>query len=786
MKLNSFRPTSVGGMANYPSFGQTIRSLPLAFAIFGFMGSSSAATACSGHNAPMTFHVSTSGSDASTGSVLTPFRTIQRGVDCLTVPGDRLRIADGTYTEHVTVSQKKGSQNQRRYVIEGTLNAQGEPLTILQGSRTVAADGAAVKFHVGSTTAPNMEWTPAMDPKGKAAGVWISKPAFLGSFDRGGFVDPIHRRTTRLISYGRREDLTAKNETFDLICEGTGFPTDPREGLEVPAVKDDDCDKKGCKTCKRRRPWVYMGPGVWHDSSETTPRPAHIRLTPTHNSIPGLFDYNGLSDPNKVPLAISGESDVTLKVGGSSFVTIRNLAIRFGGITVSVGNSSNNIVVDNVRIAAGQYGFHLRDGTPKNPNTLITLSNSVVDGSLPDWLFRGDLKDDYEPVDGSKNNRGRKTAETLIYASCASKDITYYNNEFINGHDLNLDGENVHFHHNLISNLHDEAVILDARRLSTGHFHHNVVERSLDAFSMSTTPFLIGPWYIYRNLIDLRRPTASYRPRNKQLGSQGVWRSGAPFKVDETGGRYYVFQNTFVVPYEPKFSDGLPPPPFNQYEKKKAYGQEIRFQNNVLAMFNTGGKKAHFMDIPPATISTIRINGNLYYRVGDAATGVFHLWKLREDGVLTYTAFNCESVVDCGADWRDTDFFHQTGVNRPPGDEAIGRLLVDPKFLSWSGAYKRRDDFRLAVQPPPPGNTSRQAGVQLEPELLIKDSSQPLTGAPDIGLYQAAPEEVAVPLRVGVKQRRFYPEFGGPAPTAPPTLPPSLPADAPTVAKCEE
>jgi hypothetical protein len=777
----------------------------LALALLAFIGlvasaEAVAAPASCAHNAPKTFYVSTSGNDDNAGSVLSPFLTIQRGVDCMTVPGDHLKIAAGTYTEHVTVSKKKALRPHRQYVIEGTLNAQGEPVTILQGSRAVAADGSPVKFHIASPSAPNNEWTPATDTLGEKRGVWISNASFRDSFDRGGFVDPIRRRTVRLISYGRREDLTADNETFEPICiDPAPLIPDKRDGVETLADKDEACkklktkDNEKCLRCKR--PWTYMGPGVWHDSSGTTPNKVHIRLTPTKNAVPGLFDYNGLSNPNLVPVTISAETDTTLKVGESSYVTIKNMAIRFGGKTVSVGNTSSHIVVDNVRIAAGQYGFYLQsrdnldeDGVEEAPNKAIKLSNSVVDGSLPDWLFRSDLKDEYILFDGRKNNLARKTAETLLFASCKSQDLTYYNNEFINGHDLNLNGGNVHFHHNLIRNLHDEAMILDGKKLSTGHFHHNVVERSLNAFSFNTSEFLVGPWYIYRNLVDLRQPTAGYRPRNDEaIGDKGVWRVETPFKVNEVGRRHYVFQNTFVVPYEPKFSGGLPGPPFNQYAAKSAFGQEMRFQNNVLAMYNTGGAKAHFMDLPLATISTIRIDGNLYHRVGESATGVFHYWRL-DNGVLTDDPFNCEPMEDCSAKWHATDFFIQTkkAANRPPGDESIGRLLVDPKFLSWSGPHKASDDFRLAKQSPAE-RTSRESGVELEPVLRVKDKSQPPPGTlPDIGLYQAAQQDLAVPLRVGVKQRRYYPRFGGPAPFAPPADPPSLPPASPTVDVCKK
>ena len=56
------------------------------------------------------YYTATNGSDGATGSIESPFATIQRGIDVL-APGDTLFIRGGHYHESVTITGLAASSN---------------------------------------------------------------------------------------------------------------------------------------------------------------------------------------------------------------------------------------------------------------------------------------------------------------------------------------------------------------------------------------------------------------------------------------------------------------------------------------------------------------------------------------------------------------------------------------------------------------------------------------------------------------------------------------------------
>jgi len=262
-------------------------------------------------------------------SAATAFQKIQSGIDCLSVPGDQLFIFGGTYTEFVTVTGKNGTPD-KPIVIEGE-PAPGlfvVPTVRIQASITTLTNSMdTFAFH----TAPNEEWDPVPGAHGDAphyvSKKTLPKPANIGIDDwnvnRGAFVSQVNGRHTQLISYSRREDLLAQNETDEAICESPtypSFPTDSRPGPILPTA--DACKAQGCADCQQRRPWVYMGPGLWFDQGTQL---VHIRLSPTHNGVPGLADYAGETDPNKVALSITEKNMKPLTVKTSSSLSEKSL-----------------------------------------------------------------------------------------------------------------------------------------------------------------------------------------------------------------------------------------------------------------------------------------------------------------------------------------------------------------------------------------------------------------------------------------------------------------------------
>ena len=696
---------------------------------------------------PRTFYISVNGNDANDGTAVHPFRTVQAGVDCASLPGDRVFLFGGRYTEFVSVVLKNGAPG-KPIVIEGQPGIAPGPVAAIDGSITrLPQTTATYRFHEPN----NNEWVCAPGQttcKEYISSKPIPKPANLTEWfaSRGSFVDPVNGRFARLILYSRREDLLADNETFDVIREGAGAgcpAADPRPG-PVLGVSGG---------CTERRPWVYMGPGVWFD---TATQHLHIRLSHTHNNVPGLADYEGPTNPNLVRLAIAEKNMKTLTVAGSNHIVFKNLAIRFAGQTLRVENCTD-IVFDSVNVSAGQYGII------STKVTGMRFTNSIFDGGLPTWLFRGDIKDGYSFLENGQqvpNNLAKATMETLVLGGL-DYGTEFDHCEFVNGHDLYLVGSGIRFHHNWIENLHDEALFLDAG-VASGAIHYNVVTQTLSAISFAGYNSS-GPWHIYRNLFDLRRRTAGYRPRNASFNRANVWRAGHPFKSNEAApspdgtphseSAYDVFQNTFLVAFQADRvgpQPSYPQPLFNQMRASQEPRHLRRSFNNIFVMLNREpGINQAMAFMPPADFPA-DVDGNLYYGSGFSGRALFYAPVPPPS--TGFKLFFC-TMPDCLAEWHATPFFLQSMALRPPGFEAHSILLKDPQFTSWTGEEAPSDDFRLA-----PGSIARGAGIALPGDLRALDTAAPLFGTPDIGCYQAQFWGWPSPqLRVGVRGRKAYP-----------------------------
>ena len=691
------------------------------------------AAPCNEPRPPQTFYVSTAGNDAGAGtSPTTAFRKIQTGVNCLFVPGDRLLIFPGVYPELVTVGRKKGEPG-KPIMIEGLSGIVPGPAVAIQGTITTLTNSQhSFQFHGGSPSAPNNEWIPYGND-----GEYVSLHALPPQTSdwqvhQGAFVDPINGRHTRLITYDRVEDLRSANETFEKIVDGC--PTqDPRPGPIVAVTSQG---------CTERRPWVYMGPGLWFN--KTTNR-IHIRLSPTHNGIPGLADYSGEGDPNKLALAVVDKNMTALKVDQSSHVQFKNLSVKFASVSVMVTDSTD-IAFDQVAVWAGRYG--VRAGR----SARLAFSNCEFDGGLPTWLFRGDLKDQYKFLQNGAlidNFLGKQTMESLI-AMEAVTDVDIHHSEFANAHDLYLQAANTTFHHNWIHNMHDDALFLDGAVAAGGLVHHNVIVQALSAISFAGD-YLANPWRIYRNLVDLRLPTAGFRPRNAASSRSDVWRPGSAFKSGNTiEGPYDVFHNTFIVPFAAEYPLGQPVYPqasFAHLRNSLAPVQSRRSLNNAYVVLNhaTNQEAPMAFLLPPGTPA--EINGDLFYRRGYGAK----LFATPIPGDPShFHLFSCSPTENCMNKWQATPFFQSTGY------EAQAVLLQDPQFNSWTGAPSSAEDFRLSSASP-----ARNAGVPLPPELSVLDTETSAVASPDIGAYQALPGTGLAPkLRVGVRGRKLYPESG--------------------------
>jgi hypothetical protein len=727
--------------------------------------------------------VSLTGNDNNPGTITQPFRTIAQGVRVVQ-QGDILSLREGVYVEPVAIASKKGTAA-KPIVIQSYPGEQA----VIDGSVPEPADPRD-----SFRTLNNRAWQRAtLFDASALPDEYVSAQVFMSSV-RGAFLDSLPY--TRLITYARIEDLRQENETFDQI---TDYPQpDPRPGPVVmeecqtddvnPACvfyqdadgvptrykpaqvrvrceatdPDPDCirasDGNRYKSMGYRRPWVYMGPGIWYNRDPQSPTAGrvHIRLAHTTNNVPGLADYTGETDPRAVRLAMAPESMVTLRVQGSSYLRFERLAIRYGGEYTLYLTGGTGLVFDHVRIFASTYG--VRTGT----NIGTTFRHCEFDGGKPSWYFRTDGKAEYYFLeDGvmALNRLGKQTMRSLFLPSHTDTGTIIHHCEFHDAHDLYLGGSNVDFHHNWLYDLNDEGLFLDAYGKQNVRVHENVILKTLSPISFAGeqvggTDKVGGPFYIYRNLVDMRAPTAGYRPRF--VGDADVWRYGNTFKSNGEDGPYALFQNTFLVYAQRETAAYL------HYRNLTGSHQRRSF-NNIFVAVNPDTTSDKPITLLPSPAFPAETKGNAYHRIGQATKPRYLSLQYEYGGPpscpLQSDPNNPQNPPRPLCD-KDT-FACLTGCSDPlygsllfeqsQRQYEVRSIEADPQFqqIRADGLFRMTDDLRLRGMSP-----ARAAGVRLPDDLRALDAKVvPATDTPDIGCYPYG----RGPLRVGVDGRRPYP-----------------------------
>jgi hypothetical protein len=659
----------------------------------------------------MEYFVSLAGKDSNPGTRELPFLSIARGVAELG-PGDILNLRHGVYLEPVDIAGKHGTAD--------------EPIVI----RSYPGEAAYIDGGVAEFRRPdNDDWLPAgtLDPDA-VADEYVSAMTFADDLvNRGAFLD--RNPYTRLVTYSQLNDLRADNETFDKIFD----ENDPRPG---PAVVDEDGTPLGY-----RRPWVYMGPGV-HFNAGT--RRVHIRLSHTHNNVPGIIDYAGETDPRRVPLAITPRALTTLQIRGSSHLRLERLTIRFGGDDSILILQAQNLTLDHLRIRAATRGIRM-GGPAENPTSDVVFAHCQFDGGVPPWYFRTDRKSVYHFLDGGRvvpNNLGEKTSDRLLLGNPNNTALEIHHCEFLNAHDVFLEGQGVDFHHNWINDLQDDGLALGffagtGGPVTVTKIHENVITKTKTGFSFSSRN-QTTQWYIYRNLIDQRAPTAGVRPRS--VGDTDVWRYGQLHKTaGNTFGRHDLFHNT-VLTYDQREQAS-----FLHYASTTGPHRRRSF-NNVFVAVNPGPEADRAITFVPSPGFPGPTDGNLYHRIGVAGNDPFRHVGYRFEGE---DFPGNRTFADLG-ELHDSLLFEQSKTQYPPGYER-NSLLADPRVrrIGADGRFRDNDDLRLGDTSP-----AHAAGIRLPDELSDLDPFRPGSANPDVGCYP----ENAEPLRVGVDGRRAFPE----------------------------
>ena len=386
--------------------------------------------------------------------------------------------------------------------------------------------------------------------------VW-SEPMPAGEVeevDRGAFLST--HAHTRLITYDHLEDLLADNE-FDPRIVDPRAPEDIAVGDDPPGdnhVWELDVNEVLGPTkppkCKYRN-WVYMGPGLWFD---VVKRHVHLRLSHTHNDIPGWPGYTGITDPRRVNLALSKKLTPTLFLTDCDYLIFKDLTLRFGGRETVRIKDCSHLEFDHVHVRAGSRAIRFESDKPAG-NTSIVWHDSEIDGGMPTWFFRSDRKDEYRFVPATEKNAtkaqvqdnllGKSTTAPMISTAKHSAHMEIHHCEIFNGHDVCLFGHDMRFHHNWVHNINDDALFMGSEDSDTKNawIYRNVITQVLTVFSFASKTQL-GQMRIFRNLIDIREPTLGIR-RGKL--EDNPFRMGQFYKSNGLEGKIDWWHNTCLV-----------------------------------------------------------------------------------------------------------------------------------------------------------------------------------------------------------------------------------------------
>ena len=570
--------------------------------------------------------------------------------------------------------------------------------------------------------------------------------------NQGAFYDePAH---TRLVSYAELEDLRSPNQRWPDNVGNTVWRPKPKEpGIYIP----EDRENK-----PHRRPFVYMGPGIWFDQ-RTAGRRIHIRLAPTTNNIPNWPDYDPAEfDPNQLQLAVSVEGKRAIFLKRCHHIQFQNLTLRFGNPETVRLNSCSDIGFDHCRIRSGSWAiFLLAESGRKNEN--IRVEHCEIDGGIPTRFFRSDRKDTYlrgpenQPeateAEVRENKLGYATSGVQLSGDDGSTGVIVHHCEIFNAHDSYVFGDGMEFHHNWVHNLNDDGIALSAEAKTTNaKIYCNVMAQCLTALSFASKKAIEGPVYIYGNLIDIRQPTLGKRPSGNDTGVPKSLRQGLFFKDGADEGLIDLFHNTCLVLNLGALEDdlsGANDAGFSYY-RTIGLGKHPRtaFNNIMVAVFTPGAMKP-IAFLAPKFFAT-ETDGSTFFRIPESdSTANFRVLRKIEDETAENEPF------------ADLDAYRAHYWPDGIGEYEHESTLEDPMFKSFdsvTGMPHTRDDLRLRLHPQ---SNAKDAAVEMPADLHDLYVAATGTEPADRGCYPST----GARLQVGVDGRRVFPRTGsGPVP----------------------
>lgn len=638
------------------------------------------------------YFVAPDGDDTAAGTQDKPWKSINASLPKLQ-SGDTLYLRAGSYYEQVYCA------------IVGTPD---KPITLRSYPGEVAViDGGMAEFQEN----PAAAWEPATDSP--ADGEYVSTRSYKNIRDVIGLFGDSN---IGLQTYWYLMDLRATNEKWI-------------------ANKDTMIEP------------IYVGPGIFYnkETGRIHARLAHTRLELADAPLE-LIQYQGETDPRKLPLVIAPFQSRPLFVDQAMHVRFEDLVFRGGGYKTVELLFGVDITFDRCTIYAGTYGIWAKNTGP------LKMTHSSIRGMIPPWAFRDEnclyaysgsiyppfVNGTAEPELGGGKKAPAQVArhiarlpshallvteggyefDTFYYPMNHDWEVAYC--EFTDGHDgIYPSGRDIRFHHNWVDNMQDDSVYLSSPTPYVSdriYFHDNLITTTTVALGAHARGGPGGDIYVYRNVIDLRLPVKFARPTpEKPQGT--LLRGSIPFLMHGSNHllhseRLHFYHNTVISDikhaygsFAAGFLGGLEPDTARRVFNNLFlyYGMEGRYP---MPLLGTNQK------------ADLEIDGNLHWQIdgGEPANPEF-LKNLREHPLGK-----------------------QGDVPRPRWIER--ESSADPKLQQISSDPRVIGDYRLQ-----PGSAAIGAGVTL-PE-GYPDSQRSAGEQPDAG----ASALNAQPLRVGIDGR---------------------------------
>ncbi len=449
------------------------------------------------------------GNNARNGSEKQPWKTIQHALPHLQ-PGDTLYLRGGTYFENIYCA---------------VAGLPDKPITIRSypGEQAIL-NGGLREF----AEKPQSAWVALKNGEYRSAKTYRNIRDVLGLFGDS---------RIGLQTYWHAMDLRAENELWI---------RDPDKKIMVEPV--------------------YCGPGLWYDKQTGY---IHTRLAHTKLTTPGLANYQGETDPRKLPLTIAPFNSVPLFIDQGMHLRFQDLVIEGGGQNVVEAQFGVGLEFDNVTIFAGTYGLRTRSTGP------LRFTNGAIHGMIAPWMWRtenvlqGYDRLSYDPFLPPKTPNNARHISRLpthallvtegmyefeVFAYPSNHEWEISNSEFTDAHDgIYLSGRNIRFHHNWVDRIQDDGIYFSSPSPNYNeniHIYQNLITQSLMAFGGHARGGPDGNIYFYRNIVDLRQGIQDGRPTPKNpTGNVHAYHAFLIHGRDFLGiESLYFYQNTILSP----------------------------------------------------------------------------------------------------------------------------------------------------------------------------------------------------------------------------------------------